>query len=475
MGQSNEASFYDVEFVCSVARRIELSVDNRRNGGSSKKKRGISQTTIVEASAELKKSKYAPVEVVKQSGAGVGGRSAEKTGRFGKTFQQHLDENTCARCNQDRPKGVYHRCHTAIRSHEGGNKVLRVMTKTGTKPKPKINIGEAIKTALLVAEADKAVEKAKSVSPETGGEDIVMSDETDLNLRAEATLIDDMSNVSVADKADLLQNMAAQEYSFVQLAHQITTVPRIGTVSLNLEYNKFNKHHLFEVFSFYSEENVHVLLGMDILSKLGIGITGLVSQHGFQAGSKLPDPIDDSIKPNEHPFGTEEERKPFVLKLNELLKWNSQIDMKNTQCNLPDSVIRLDTTPGAIAYRAQYPLPEAYRDVVAKQIQVWLDEGVITRSTSHTRFSHPLLVVKKKDADGNYSMSKPRVVCDVRKLNAILEVDDKQQLPLISTIHQNIGTKTIHSCLDIHACFTSFALERSQAHKVSFTCPFSNI
>lgn len=100
---------------------------------------------------------------------------------------------------------------------------------------------------------------------------------------------------------------------------------------------------------------------------------------------------------------------------------------------------------------------------------------VITRSASHTRFNHPLLVVKKKDADGNYSMSKPRVVCDVRKLNAILEVDDKQQLPLISTIHQNIGTKMIHTCLDIHACFTSFGLDSQQAHKVSFTCPFSNV
>ncbi|CEP10406.1 hypothetical protein, partial, partial [Parasitella parasitica] len=149
--------------------------------------------------------------------------------------------------------------------------------------------------------------------------------------------------------------------------------------------------------------------------------------------------------------------------------------MKNTACNLPDSVIKLDVIPGSVAWRAQYPLPEAYREIVAKQIKIWLDEGVIVRSASHTRFNHPLLVVKKKDADGNYSMDKPRVVCDVRKLNSILVVDDKQQLPLISTIHQSIGTKTIHTCLDIHACFTSFALEPSQAHRVSFTCPFTNV
>jgi len=163
-----------------------------------------------------------------------------------------------------------------------------------------------------------------------------------------------------------------------------------------------------------------------------------------------------------------------VKLLNVLLVENSQIDMKNTRCNLPDSTIQLDTKPGCVAWRAQYPLPEAYRDAVNKQIQVWLDEGVIERSASHTRFNHPLLVVKKKDANGNYDMSKPRVVLDVRKLNSILEVDDKQQLPLISTIHQNIGTKMIHTCLDIHACFTSFGLEPKDAHKVSFTSPFCN-
>jgi hypothetical protein len=267
---------------------------------------------------------------------------------------------------------------------------------------------------------------------------------------------------------------ANDDNSVVQLAHEVSTVPRIGAVDLSISYNKFNKNHLFEIFSFYSEENVHVLLGMDILSKLGIGLTGLVSQHGFQTGPRIPDPIDDTIKPNEDPFGSDGEREPFVVALKELLEKNSQIDMKNTQCNLPDSIIKLDTKPGAIAWRAQYPLPEAYRDAVAKQIEIWLDEGVIERSASHTRFNHPLLVVKKKDADGNYSMSKPRVVCDVRKLNAILEVDDKQQLPLISYIHQSIGTKMIHTCLDIHACFTSFGLDH-QRHKVSFTCPFTNV
>ncbi|CEP08963.1 hypothetical protein, partial, partial [Parasitella parasitica] len=87
--------------------------------------------------------------------------------------------------------------------------------------------------------------------------------------------------------------------------------------------------------------------------------------------------------------------------------------MKNTECNLPESVIKLDIVSGSALWRAQYSLPEAYHEIVANQIKIWLDEDVIVRSASHTRFNHPLLVVKNKDADGKYSMDKPRVVCDL--------------------------------------------------------------
>ena len=569
MGHATESSFYDIDYVCAVARRMGIAVDKRlgkiASGGGAAKKRDAESSDLV-VSNEAKKSKFYSAPATDSgrgndhSGRGnYSGSRGNALTKFGKTFKEHIAERICWDCNGPYSKG--HRCNTAVRTGSGGNaKVVRMMRKRPTiqsmvtaaldselggrvlEEKKGASSGSAV---AVVKDKPATVMTAPSSPAEPLDTDIVMSesdcrpdndDEADLKMRAEASLVDGMSNVAVED-ADLLMNLSAQACKFdavfsapptmrsnsicvplvvqnvvcfgivdtgatfscitneffdslggrshpgyqasmddsvVQLAHEVSTVPRIGAVKLNLEYNRLNKSHMFEVFSFYSEENVHVLLGMDILSKLGIGISGLVSRHGFQAGPRLPDPIDDSIKPNADPFGSEEERAPFVKLLNELLVMNSQIDMKNTQCNLPDSIIRLDIKPGCVAWRAQYPLPEAYRDAVNKQIQVWLDEGVIERSASHTRFNHPLLVVKKKDANGNYDMSKPRVVLDVRKLNSILEVDDKQQLPLISTIHQNIGTKTIHTCLDIHACFTSFGLEASQKHRVSFTSPFCN-
>ncbi|CEP08777.1 hypothetical protein [Parasitella parasitica] len=193
-------------------------------------------------------------------------------------------------------------------------------------------------------------------------------------------------------------------------------------------------------------------------------------------GPKIPDPIDpDSVRPNNDPYGTDVERAPYEKRIRELLVINSQIDMKNTCCNVPGSTIKLTTKPGCVAYRAQYPLPEAYREAVAAQIKTWLDEGVICRAKSHVEYNSPLLCVKKKNNDGEYTFEKPRVVCDVRQLNSILVVDDKQQLPLVSSIHERIGDKTIHSYVDIHAYFTSYDILPSDSHKVLFTCPFTNI
>jgi transposase InsO family protein len=161
-------------------------------------------------------------------------------------------------------------------------------------------------------------------------------------------------------------------------------------------------------------------------------------------------------------------------KINKLLQVNSSIDMKNTYCNLPGAIIHLKTKPGSVAYRKQYALPEAYRSAVLDQIETWLQEGVIERAPSHTSWNSPILCVKKKDSFGNYTYAKPRVVCDVRLVNQLLIVNDRQQLPLISEIHQRIGSAPIHTILDIHACFTSFKVADEDREKLSFTCPYTN-
>jgi transposase InsO family protein len=261
----------------------------------------------------------------------------------------------------------------------------------------------------------------------------------------------------------------------IQLGHVENTINRIGSCTLKVFYNKRSFKHTFEVFPFFTHEDVPICFGLDILPRLNIGITGLVSSHFEQTGPKLPDPIDPAqIKPNDNPYGTLTEREPLLDEINKLLQVNSSIDMKNTYCNLPGAVIHLKTKPGSVAYRRQYALPEAYRSAVLDQLETWLQEGVIERAPSHTAWNSPILCVKKKDSLGIYTYATPRVVCDVRLVNQLLIVNDRQQLPLITEIHQRIGAAPIHTILDIHACFTSFKVADEDREKLSFTCPYTN-
>ncbi|KAG2212105.1 hypothetical protein INT45_003662 [Circinella minor] len=261
----------------------------------------------------------------------------------------------------------------------------------------------------------------------------------------------------------------------VQLGHSSTIQPRVGTCSLNVFYNKRNFTHQFEIFDFYSESNdCPMLLGLDIMSNLNIGITGLTSSWFEYTGPELPSPIDPDVEPNNDPYGTPSERAQAYKPIEALLKENAAIDLATTYCNLPGAIVNLETIPGKVAYRAPYPVPMVYKDAVLAQLDQWEKDGVIEPSPSHNGWNHPLLVVAKKNAEGAYSFDKPRIVADVRLLNQILVSTDKYQMPRIDEIHHKFSAATITSSVDIKSFFTSFLVAPEHRFKLSITCPFTN-
>jgi len=261
----------------------------------------------------------------------------------------------------------------------------------------------------------------------------------------------------------------------IQLGHTSTIKPRIGSCYLNILYNKRNFKHKFEVFDFYTDSNdCPILLGLDIMSQLNIGITGLTSSWFEYTGPELPSPIDPDVEPNNDPYGSTTERNLAYAQIEPLLKENANIDLASTYCNLPGAVVQLETIPNKIAYRAPYPVPVVYKDAVLAQLDQWQRDGVIERSPSHTGWNHPLLVVAKKNSAGVYSFDKPRIVADVRLLNQILVSTDKYQMPRIDDIHQRFSAAKIISSIDVKSFFTSFLVDRRFRFKLSFSCPFTN-
>ncbi|CEP08768.1 hypothetical protein, partial, partial [Parasitella parasitica] len=141
MGQAAESSFYDLDYVSAVARRLELAVDKNdgkffqaasNTGGNNKR---LSNDMVV--SNEAKKSKYADAPATKSKGFIQQGRS-KNVRQFGKTFSEHVTEGSCAKCNHAFRRGEHHVCNTGVRfgikagNNNDGNhkvKVIRVLSK----------------------------------------------------------------------------------------------------------------------------------------------------------------------------------------------------------------------------------------------------------------------------------------------------------------------------------------------------------
>ncbi|KAI8635771.1 hypothetical protein BD408DRAFT_427196, partial [Parasitella parasitica] len=243
MSQAQESSFYDIDYVSAVARRLDMAEKTvKPSNATAGSKRSAENIPV---SYEAKKSRYAPASD-SRAGTSFSSSSSDrnsKLSKFGKTFAQHVADGLCFTCNRTYSKG--HRCATAVRTVSPGDatssrKVLRAM---GTKKKPKNTIDAVVKAALLSVRVDEALSTRKKASSSiadptptversvmkgksAAGEDVVMNEihdtnggtsddeydaESDLTERAQAVLVNGMSNVSVDD---VLQNIFAQQCKF---------------------------------------------------------------------------------------------------------------------------------------------------------------------------------------------------------------------------------------------------------------------
>ena len=103
------------------------------------------------------------------------------------------------------------------------------------------------------------------------------------------------------------------------------------------------------------------------------------------------------------------------------LQRNQQLPM-GPSSSLPESVLYLKTGNAKPVFRKQYPLPQKYHDAVDKQLQEWLQHGIIKPALLDSQWNSPILAVPKKDENGKWT--KTRVCIDPRGINALLEPDN---------------------------------------------------
>ncbi|GFV68577.1 retrovirus-related Pol polyprotein from transposon 412 [Trichonephila clavipes] len=101
------------------------------------------------------------------------------------------------------------------------------------------------------------------------------------------------------------------------------------------------------------------------------------------------------------------------------------------------------------------------RQEVNKQIEEWLNEGIIRPSSSE--YTSPIVMVKKKDGSS-------RMCIDYRKLNQKL-VKDKFPLPLIEDVLDTLQEEKVYSTLDLRNGFFHVDVDEDCRKYTSFNVP----
>lgn len=296
-------------------------------------------------------------------------------------------------------------------------------------------------------------------------------------------LLDTGCSHSLVDKAFAKANkfhITPTTGSFT-LAVDGMTAQRTGSIqNVKVTYGDRKFEHTFELIDL-PDPKVPIYAGMDILSKMGIGITGLNSAWpSIIAPSEVDSTVVDPQKeePNNSPAGTDAERKIFFDRIEPLIIKNKQIPTTSF-CTLPESVVRLDTGDAPPVHKRQYPIAVAMQPILQETIDRWLHDGTIEEAPADSKWNSPLTFAPKKDAYGKYTGKRPCL--DPRGINNLIQ-DDTHPLPLICDIFNSLDGAQVFTTLDLKSAFHRFEIHPDDRHKTTFTvgrqrymfrgCPF---
>jgi hypothetical protein len=132
----------------------------------------------------------------------------------------------------------------------------------------------------------------------------------------------------------------------IKLAASEIQVPRIGTVNkVNFCHNGIKTKHNFEIMEI-NHDLSDIIIGTDLMSKIGVGLTGLTTCWNTSNGPRKADPVlEENLEPNNSPYGSTDEHERFMQQLQLSIQPNEQIPLMSW-CTVPESVIHLPTEKG---------------------------------------------------------------------------------------------------------------------------------
>ena len=115
----------------------------------------------------------------------------------------------------------------------------------------------------------------------------------------------------------------------------------------------------------------------------------------------------------------------------------------------------------------QYRHPPEAKKEITRQVNQWLEAGIIQKS--HSPFTNPLVLVPKKAIPGKESVKRYRVCCDLRKLNALTQ-EIHWPLPTFDQVLDVIAAKPAHwySVIDAVAGYMQIPIHPLSRQFLSF-------
>ncbi|KAK4519292.1 Methylcrotonoyl-CoA carboxylase beta chain, mitochondrial [Mucor velutinosus] len=258
--------------------------------------------------------------------------------------------------------------------------------------------------------------------------DVTMESSTDSDIG------DAVGDVTMEEIDACLDEIEAEDASLnCNLNFLSHSVKRLGkTPAIKIRYlNDIAFDHSFELSNFIQDlGDFDVLLGVDTLSRLRIGLTGVA--HKFadighlteEEKSELLESIDfenvnfdtkHSIDPETASiFESQAEENKYMSNIQDAIDENQRIK-PGTFCNVPESEIIIPIKENVDYYVKQYPIAHHAMPEIEKQLNEWLDAGIVEQCRPNGLFNSPIIAVSKKDNDGK--PTKTRVCMDVRRIN----------------------------------------------------------
>ncbi|GFX83442.1 retrovirus-related Pol polyprotein from transposon 297 [Trichonephila clavipes] len=207
--------------------------------------------------------------------------------------------------------------------------------------------------------------------------------------------------------------------------------------------------------------NFDIIIGCNLIKQANLTIT-----PGSVMFSKLQNEVSDASP------------QPFVFAISDdILKFDIGTEIPKQirndaeallVCYRPNKIkttdieLSITVTDDKPIYHSPRRLPFTERDIVDKQIDEWIQNGVIEPCSS--AYASQVLVVRKKDGS-------PRVCIDFRKLNRVL-VKDHYPLPLIEDILDKLQDTRVFSTIDLR--LTGYFRKFIPAYSV-FAKPLSDL